>query len=61
MDEIYDSRIDQVVQEIRFCPRCGKRLELHPHTGQPSCFVDGDFEITEVQQSVHIEFKMTRW
>lgn len=56
-----EDKIDRTVHALRFCPTCGQHLELHPNTGQPACFLHGDFEVTEVRDSVRVEFKITRW
>lgn len=30
---------------MRFCPVCGKPLEIHPSAGMPACFLHGDVVI----------------
>lgn len=55
------TKFDRVIESLLFCPTCGLRLELHPITGQPACFLHGDFEVTEVKDSVRVEFKAVRW
>lgn len=61
MANVGDNKLDRVVKALRYCPICGKELETHPIAGQPACFLHGDFEVTEVKNSVRVEFQMVRW
>lgn len=36
LDDYYD-------EAIKFCPECGKDLEINPNSGWKSCFVHGSF------------------
>lgn len=32
---------------IKFCPICGKELEMHPSTGVPACFAHCDIVVID--------------
>lgn len=45
---------------IKFCPECGKELELDPITNLLACFLHGDFSICIRDSDEKIEWKFTR-
>ena len=52
------NRWDDTIEALRFCPRCGQLLELSVTSGQPACFLHGDFEVSEINDDqFRIEWK----
>ena len=32
---------------LKFCPECGKELEIHPNSGWKACFLHGDMKVVD--------------
>lgn len=41
-----------IYNALKFCPECGKELEIHPISGWKACFLHGDFVYRESTQQI---------
>lgn len=48
----------RIYKALKFCPVCGKNLEIHPLAGTMSCFSHGDFIVKVLKDEVTVEFKI---
>jgi len=45
---------------LKFCPECGKELELNPVSNFLSCFLHGEFAILQTVRDEKIEWSFTK-
>jgi hypothetical protein len=63
LEEVVDRNLkfDRVIQSLKFCPTCGKELDIHPATGQLACFLHGEFEVVEEQAGIRVTYNDRGW